>query len=108
MSLDEILECADVGNRLGYKTFVLQGGEDPYFTDERMIEIIQAIRGKYPENAITLSIGERSYESYKKMFEAGANRYLLRHETATKQLTYKKYSNPFMDLSIFLVLIIRY
>ena len=51
-----------------------------------MIEIIQAIRGKYPENAITLSIGERSYESYKKMFEAGANRYLLRHETATKQL----------------------
>ena len=86
LSLDEILECADVGNRLGYKTFVLQGGEDPYFTDERMIEIIQAIRGKYPENAITLSIGERSYESYKKMFEAGANRYLLRHETATKQL----------------------
>lgn len=86
LSLSEILECAALGNRLGYKTFVLQGGEDPYFTDERMVEIIQAIKEKYPENAITLSIGERSYESYKKMFEAGADRYLLRHETATKKL----------------------
>lgn len=86
LSLEEILECAAIGNRLGYKTFVLQGGEDPYFTDERMVEIIQDIKEKYPENAITLSIGERSYESYKRMFEAGADRYLLRHETATKKL----------------------
>lgn len=86
LSLEEILECAAIGNRLGYKTFVLQGGEDSYFTDERMVAIIQAIKEKYPENAITLSIGERSYESYKKMFEAGADRYLLRHETATKKL----------------------
>lgn len=86
LSLEEILECAAIGNRFGYKTFVLQGGEDPYFTDERMVKIIQAIKEKYPENAITLSIGERSYESYKRMFEAGADRYLLRHETATKKL----------------------
>ena len=86
LSLEEILECAAIGNRFGYKTFVLQGGEDPYFTDERMVKIIQAIKEKYPENAITLSIGERGYESYKRMFEAGADRYLLRHETATKKL----------------------
>ncbi|WP_302652916.1 [FeFe] hydrogenase H-cluster radical SAM maturase HydE [uncultured Clostridium sp.] len=86
LSLEEILECVAIGNRFGYKTFVLQGGEDPYFTDERMVKIIQAIKEKYPENAITLSIGERSYESYKRMFEAGADRYLLRHETATKKL----------------------
>lgn len=86
LTLEDILECVEIGDRLGYKTYVLQGGEDDYFTDERMIEIIKAIKSKYPNNAITLSIGERSYESYKKMFEAGADRYLLRHETATKEL----------------------
>ncbi len=86
LSLEDILECVEIGDRLGYKTYVLQGGEDDYFTDERMIEIIKAIKSKYPDNAITLSIGERSYESYKRMFDAGADRYLLRHETATKEL----------------------
>lgn len=86
LSLDEILECVDIGDKLGYKTYVLQGGEDPYFTDDKMVEIITKIKEKYPDNAITLSIGERSYESYKKMFDAGADRYLLRHETATKSL----------------------
>jgi len=86
LSLDEILECADIGDKLGYKTYVLQGGEDPYFTDEKMVEIITRIKEKYPKNAITLSIGERSYQSYKKMFDAGADRYLIRHETATKSL----------------------
>ena len=86
LTLDDILECVEIGDRLGYKTYVLQGGEDDYFTDERMIEIIKEIKKKYPKNAITLSLGERSYESYKKMFEAGADRYLLRHETATKEL----------------------
>lgn len=60
--------------------------EDPYFTDERMVEIITAIKKRHPNNAITLSLGERSYESYKIMFEAGADRYLLRHETASKNL----------------------
>ncbi|MGL4774577.1 MAG: [FeFe] hydrogenase H-cluster radical SAM maturase HydE [Clostridium sp.] len=86
LTYEEIMECADIGNSLGYKTYVLQGGEDDYFTDEKMVEIIKGIKKKYPKNAITLSLGERSYESYKKMFEAGADRYLLRHETATKEL----------------------
>ncbi|CDG01144.1 Putative Biotin synthase [Clostridium chauvoei JF4335] len=86
LTYDEIMECADIGDRLGYKTYVLQGGEDEYFTDEKMIEIIKGIKNKYPNNAITLSLGERSYESYKKMYDAGADRYLLRHETATKKL----------------------
>lgn len=86
LTLEEILECAHIGDRLGYKTYVLQGGEDPYFTDEIMIEIIKSIKEKYPNNAITLSLGERSYKSYKKMFDAGADRYLLRHETASKKL----------------------
>ena len=86
LSIDEILECADIGDKLGYKTYVLQGGEDSYFTDEKMVEIIKKIKEKYPGNAITLSLGERSYKSYKMMFNAGADRYLLRHETDTKEL----------------------
>ncbi|WP_195999471.1 [FeFe] hydrogenase H-cluster radical SAM maturase HydE [Clostridium sp. 1001271B_151109_B4] len=86
LSIEQILECAELGEKLGYKTFVLQGGEDPYFTDEIMVEIIKKIKEKYPYNAITLSLGERSYESYERMFKAGADRYLLRHETASKEL----------------------
>lgn len=86
LTFDEIIQCADIGDKLGYKTYVLQGGEDAYFTDERMIEIIKEIKKRHPNNAITLSLGERSYESYKKLYEAGADRYLLRHETASKHL----------------------
>lgn len=86
LTFDQIMECVDLGDKLGYKTYVLQGGEDAYFTDDKMVEIIKEIKKRYPSNAITLSLGERSYESYKKMFEAGADRYLLRHETATKEL----------------------
>lgn len=86
LTLEDIEECVEIGDKLGYKTYVLQGGEDDYYTDEKMIEIIKMIKRKYPNNAITLSLGERSYESYKKLFEAGADRYLLRHETATKEL----------------------
>lgn len=86
LTLEEILECADIGDKLGYKTYVLQGGEDPYFTDEKMVEIIKKIKERYPNNAITLSLGERSYKSYENMFNAGADRYLLRHETASKRL----------------------
>lgn len=86
LTFDQIMECVELGDKLGYKTYVLQGGEDDYFTDERMIEIIKEIKKRYPNNAITLSIGERSYDSYKKLFEAGADRFLLRHETATKEL----------------------
>lgn len=82
---EEILECCWEGERLGFRTFVLQGGEDPYFTDERMVRLIRRIRAGYPDCAITLSIGERSRESYERFYEAGADRYLLRHETASEE-----------------------
>ena len=93
LTKEEIIECATMGDKLGYKTFVLQGGEDPYFTDDIMVDIISSIKKKFPTNAITLSIGERSHDSYKRMFEAGADRYLLRHETATKKLYEKLHPN---------------
>lgn len=83
---DEILECCEKGYELGYRTFVLQGGEDPYYTDERMAEIIQRIKKEFPDCALTLSIGEKSYESYLLYRNAGADRYLLRHETADESL----------------------
>ena len=86
LTKEDILECVKLGDKLGYKTYVLQGGEDPYFTDDIMVDIIKNIKEKYPNNAITLSLGERSYKSYEKMFKAGADRYLLRHETANKHL----------------------
>lgn len=82
LSTEEILSCCREGYGLGYRSFVLQGGEDPYFTDERMTELIRQIREEYPDCAITLSIGEREKDSYRKFREAGADRYLLRHETA--------------------------
>ena len=81
LDVDEILQCCEKGYELGFRTFVLQGGEDAYFTDDRLEQIVKAIRGQYPDCAITLSVGERSYESYKRLFDAGADRYLLRHET---------------------------
>lgn len=81
---EQILNCCRTGYELGFRTFVLQGGEDGYFTDDRMVEIISEIKRGYPDCAITLSLGERSFQSYKKMFEAGADRYLLRHETANE------------------------
>lgn len=83
---DTILACVDEGYRLGYRTFVLQGGEDAYYTDEVMIKLIKDIKDKYEDCAVTLSLGERGYDSFKKLYEAGADRYLLRHETATKKL----------------------
>lgn len=86
LGIEDVLECVRKGDKLGYKTFVLQGGEDAYYSDEIMINIIKAIKKEFPENAITLSLGERSYESYKNLFEAGADRYLLRHESASKEL----------------------
>jgi biotin synthase len=84
LAREDILNCCRMGDLLGYKTFVLQGGEDPWFNDDRVVEIIAAIRRAYPRHAITLSIGERSRESYERFFRAGANRYLLRHETANE------------------------
>jgi biotin synthase len=83
LSLEEILGCCRLGNVLGYRTFVFQSGEDPYFTDDRIVEMVEAVRKAFPDHAITLSIGERSRESYERFFRAGANRYLLRHETAS-------------------------
>ncbi len=84
LSKEEILSCCNIGYELGFRTFVLQGGEDPYFNDDRMVDIVSAMRKSHPDCAITLSIGEREKESYQKLFDAGANRYLLRHETADK------------------------
>lgn len=82
LSKDQILQCCATGYDLGFRTFVLQGGEDGYYTDEKIIDIVRSIKKGYPDCAITLSIGEKSYESYKAFFDAGAERYLLRHETA--------------------------
>lgn len=79
-----ILSCCEQGYSLGFRTFVLQGGEDGYFTDDVLCDIVASLRSRYRDCAITLSVGERSYDSYKALFAAGANRYLLRHETATK------------------------
>lgn len=82
---DEILECCDIGESLGFKTFVLQGGEDPFFTDDKICRTVEKIKSRHPDCAVTLSIGEKPRESYEKFFEAGADRYLLRHETANPE-----------------------
>ncbi len=82
LTCDEILHCCEEGYRLGFRTFVLQGGEDPYFDDCRLVDTVSAIRRRFPDCAITLSVGERSRESYAALKRAGADRFLLRHETA--------------------------
>lgn len=82
---EQILECCQQGYGLGFRTFVMQGGEDAWFNDDRLCDIVAAIRNQYPDCAITLSVGERSRESYQRLFDAGADRYLLRHETADKR-----------------------
>ncbi len=82
LTRDEILACCDEGYKTGFRTFVMQGGEDGWYTDDILCEIISEIKSRYPDCAVTLSLGERSYESYKRLREAGADRYLLRHETA--------------------------
>lgn len=89
LSEDEILSACENGYQLGYRSFVLQGGEDPYYTDEIMASIVSKIRKGYPDCAITLSLGERSKESYQRLYDAGADRYLLRHEAANPQLYQK-------------------
>lgn len=97
LSREDILACCENGYELGFRTFVMQGGEDMYFSDEVIVPLIAGIREKYPDCAITLSLGERSYESYKRMKEAGADRYLLRHEAASEEL-YKKLHPSEMSL----------
>ncbi|MBQ9938380.1 MAG: [Oscillospiraceae bacterium] len=86
---EQILQCCREGYELGFRTFVMQGGEDAYFTDERLCTLISDIKSAYPDCAVTLSLGERSRESYQRLFDAGADRYLLRHETAD-ELHYSK------------------
>ena len=83
---EKIFQCAENGYGLGFRTFVMQGGEDSFYTDDFMCDVISGLREKYPDCAITLSLGERSEESYRRMKEAGADRYLLRHETASEEL----------------------
>lgn len=85
LSKEEIMLCCREGYELGFRTFVLQSGEDPYYTDERMEDIVTSIHTAYPDCAITLSLGERSHQSYLRLFRAGASRYLLRHETAVPE-----------------------
>lgn len=82
LSPDEIMACCRGGYSLGFRTFVLQGGEDPGFSDETLCELVSRIRREFPDCAITLSVGERDREVYQAWFAAGATRYLLRHETA--------------------------
>ena len=89
LSKEEILSACENGYQLGYRSFVLQGGEDPHYTDEVMVPIVAEIRKRYPDCAITLSLGERSKESYQKLYDAGADRYLLRHEAADPELYQK-------------------
>lgn len=81
---DEILGCCDAGYELGFRTFVLQGGEDMYFSDSRLVHTVSAIKKNHPDCAVTLSVGERSRESYAALKKAGADRFLLRHETADR------------------------
>lgn len=85
LTKNEILSCCEKGYALGFRTFVLQGGEDGYFSDDVMCDIVGSIKSAYPDCAVTLSLGERSRESFQRLFDAGADRYLLRHETATAE-----------------------
>ena len=98
LTKEQILDSCATGYELGYRTFVLQGGEDPYYTDEIMVELISSIKQTYADCALTLSVGEKSYDSYKRYYDAGADRYLLRHETANEE-HYNKLHPPNMSLS---------
>jgi len=97
LTKEDILKCADTGYSLGFRTFVLQGGEDPYYTDDRLADLIKSIKNRYPDCAVTLSVGEKSYDSYARLFKAGADRYLLRHETANEE-HYRKLHPPSLSL----------
>jgi biotin synthase len=86
LTYDEILQCCEEGYRLGYRTFVMQSGEDFSYSDSELARLIMTVKSLYPDTAVTLSIGERSEEVYRTLFVAGADRYLLRHETASRRL----------------------
>ena len=93
LTKEQILLCCKSGHSLGFRTFVLQGGEDGYYTDKVMCDIVSSIKSLYPDCAVTLSLGERTEESYKKLYESGTDRYLLRHEPANEE-HYKKLHPP--------------
>jgi biotin synthase len=86
LNSNTIKDTVEFGYELGYRSFVLQGGEDSYYSDNTLKEIIQYIKNRHPNIAIALSLGERTFSSYQSLFQAGADRYLLRHETADQQL----------------------
>ena len=93
---EQIVSCVEEGYALGFRTFVLQGGEDAHFTDGVLSGVVAEIKSRFPDCAVTLSMGERSRESYQRLFDAGADRYLLRHETADKA-HYEKLHPPEMS-----------
>ena len=104
---EDILACAEEGYGLGFRTFVMQGGEDAHFTDDVLCGIVAAVKAQFPDCAVTLSMGERSRDSYQRLFDAGADRYLLRHETADaahyarlhpKEMSYDNRMRCLMDL----------
>ncbi|MCT4593808.1 MAG: [FeFe] hydrogenase H-cluster radical SAM maturase HydE [Anaeromicrobium sp.] len=97
LSHDQIIQCCEIGYNLGYRTFVLQSGEDFYYDTKKLCTLIKDIKSKYADAAITLSLGERDYDTYKALYEAGADRYLLRHEAASEDL-YNRF-HPGMKLS---------
>ena len=84
LSPEAILACAEEGHALGFRTFVLQGGEDAFYTDALLCGLIRELKRRFPDSAVTLSLGERGRESFRRLFDAGADRYLLRHETADR------------------------
>lgn len=82
LTKEQILQCCRTGHELGFRTFVMQGGEDAWMTDERVCDIVRSVKREFPDCAVTLSLGERGRESFARLKDAGADRYLLRHETA--------------------------
>lgn len=98
LTSEDVLSCCQQGYALGFRTFVLQGGEDEFFTGERMVKLISSIKSRYPDCAVTLSLGEQSRETYQSYFDAGADRYLLRHETACAA-HYKRLHPPSLSLA---------
>lgn len=96
LSKEEIIGACEDGYGLGYRTFVIQGGEDSFYTDDFLVDMVTEIKTKFPDTRITLSLGERSKESYQKLYDAGTDRYLLRHETASKRL-YEHLHHSFMS-----------
>jgi len=98
LTKEQILSACEAGYALGYRTFVLQGGEDPYYDAERIADVVRDIRKKFPDCAITLSVGETTKDNYKMWYDAGAERYLLRHETANEE-HYRRLHPEYQKLS---------